>query len=126
MRTKVEGVGVDAGIIMICDKNYYDKYEGELDSRLSKIVSLKPGSYNIKWKIPDSWNGPLEGSGIVNVDSGSLVVSDPCYCIKDELWMEWLDIVKYAKEPEEGTIIIDSMGGDGRYEVRLEIQPSGN
>lgn len=121
--SEVEDVSVDAGIIMICDKNYYDKYEGKVDSRLSKIVSLKPGLYNIVWKIPDSWKGPLEGSGVVNVDSGSLVVSDPCYCIKDKMWMEWLNIVKYGKEPEQGTIIIDSMGGDGRYEVQLKIQP---
>lgn len=121
MYAKVEDVSVDAGIIMICDKNYYDRYEGKIDSRLSKIVPLKPGSYNVKWKIPDSWRGPLEGSGVVNMDSGSLVVSDPCYCIGKEMWHEWLNIVKHGKEPEEGTIIINSMGGDGRYEVQLEI-----
>lgn len=126
MYIEVKDVGVDAGIIMICDKRYYDKYEGKIDSRLSKVVPLDPGSYNIKWKIPDSWRGPLEGSGVVNVDSGSLIVSDPCYCIKDKLWIEWLNIIKYGNKPEEETIIINSMGGDGRYEVQLEIQPSGN
>ena len=120
MREIIEGVGVDAGIIMICDEDYFDEYGKKFDPRLSKVVNLSPGDYHVEWEIKKTWKGPIKGKGTVKISSGRMIVSDPCYCIED--WDRWLDETEYGKFPGDGVILIDKMGGDGVYSVILNIE----
>ena len=50
-----------------------------------------------------------------------MIISDPCYHFEDENWRKWLKETNFGAICERGIIIIDSMGGDGTYSVRLEI-----
>ena len=114
-------MGVDAGMIMISDRDYYSKHNGEVDEKLAKCINhLKPGSYDVKWKIPVTWEGPIEGRGVVEIVSGEMVISDPCYHFEEENWGKWLKETNFGTI-YDGIIIIDSMGGDGTYTVCLEI-----
>lgn len=121
MNRRVEGVGVDAGMIMIADEDYYIGNNGKVDWKLAKLIELDPGSYDVKWKIRETWEGPIEGRGVVEITSGKMVISDPCYNIREENWHKWLDDTDYGKRCRRDVIIIDKMGGDGSYCVELEI-----
>ena len=124
MNKFVKGISVDAGIIMLCDINYYKKYEEEpfFDDKLAKIINIKPGIYNCEWSIKETWNGSIDGVGLIKIDSGKLIVSDPCYCI-DKGWEKWLEDTDYGRNTPTDTIIINEMGGDGRYNIELVIVP---
>jgi len=113
-------VGVDAGLIMISDESYYDKYEKDENPDRKNILDIDTGTYQVEWKIGDTWIGGIEGKGTVLISSGKMVVSDPCYWIEN--WREWLDDTDYGKEKPYGTIIIDKMGGDGVYNVELYME----
>jgi len=115
----VEDVGVDSGTIMICDATLYSDRGGSIDPSLSKIIKLPPGTYNVSWKIKNTWNGSISGEGIVNNQSGEIAVSDPCYCMPHNRWSKFLDETDCLENPPAGTIVIDEMGGDGEYKVRL-------
>jgi len=125
MEMNFKRVGVDAGMIMICDKSYYDKFGYDFDGKLSYKKEVPNGRYNCFWLIPDTWNGDVEGEGILDVTSGEIIISDPCYCIQSKScsnWDKFLDITSFGENPEEGTIIISSMGGDGIYSVNITLE----
>ena len=122
-------IGVDAGMIMICDESYYQKYNYTKDLRISKEFTIKNGTYNCNWNIPKTWNGDVDGNGILRVTSGKVIVSDPCYCIggidddfDNDGWTRWLDDTNYGENIPDGTLILQSMGGDGVYTVHLKLE----
>jgi len=122
----VKNVGVDAGMIMICDENYYNKWGSKIGYGknkygviLSQKIKVKPGTYRVKWSIDNTWNGAISGEGTVKTDSGAITISDPCYCIRD--WDNWLDETSFGKNVSDDVILIDKMGGDGVYEINLEL-----
>ncbi len=123
----IKNVGVDAGLIMICDEHYYDKWrkivnygKNEYGVICSQKIIVKPGVYTVKWSIPNTWNGAISGEGTVGTGSGIITISDPCYCIKD--WDRWLQDTNMGNDVSDDVILIDSMGGDGCYEVNLKIE----
>lgn len=120
----VSNIGVDAGIIMICDESYYDKFDKEINHNLSKEIGIEPGVYNVEWSIIETWLGSINGKGIVNVPTGKIIISDPCYCAKD--WDKWLDETEYGKSCGDGVILIDEMGGDGVYNINLKMEEKKN
>ena len=122
MKKFIEDVGVDAGMIMISDKNYYDKYESKIDTRLSRIRKMKPGIYKVNWRIVKTWNGSIDGDGILKIKSGEMVVSDPCYCVGNNKWDKWLEDTEFGKYEPDGCIILSSMGGDGNYNINLDMR----
>ena len=119
MKTKiiVENVGVDAGLIMVADKDYYKKYKPVFTPRLSHQFDIDKGKYKVNWRIRKSWNGDIQGTGKVNITSGVLYVSDTCYIAED--WDKWLKDTKIGDIEPKGTLLIDKMGGDGVYKVEL-------
>ena len=123
MYKMVKGVGVDAGMILICDKDYYKQYEDKpnFNSDLTKMRVIKPGTYRINWSIIGTWNGPINGDGVVKIESGKMIVSDPCYCISKN-WDKWLEDTDYGRNIQEGSLIIDQMGGDGIYNIKLNLE----
>jgi len=121
MKKIVSGVGVDAGIIMIADEDYYIGNNGKVVWRSAKLIEIGSGSYDVKWKIKDTWCGPISGRGVVEITSGKMVISDPCYHFEDENWDKWLRKTDYGKICGRGVIIINEMGGDGTYSIELEI-----
>ena len=120
----VKDVGVDAGMIVICDKDYYKKYNDELKFDLSstKILKVKPGTYSINWIIENTWNGDISGQEILNIKSGEIIISDPCYCVKSENWDKWLSDTDYGLCISGDAFVINNMGGDGTYDLDLELQ----
>ena len=78
------------------------------------------GKYNINWEIAKSWNGTVGDSGELIVESGKIVVSDPCYHFPDHNeWLKLLDKHDYFQTVPYGCLVLDSMGGDGSYDVNL-------
>jgi len=122
MKTKiiVENVGVDAGLIMVADKDYYKKYKDVFDQKFSHQFDIDKGEYKVNWRIKKSWNGSIQGTGEVNITSGVLYVSDPCYIAED--WGKWLKDTNVGDIEPNGTLLIDKMGGDGVYKVELTFE----
>lgn len=135
---KFEGISVDAGLIIIADKNYYlnepwsgiDVESSEKCQDLGQVAKLPPGKYSVKWKIADTWNGPVAGEGILDLPSGTVVVMDPCYASKpdddDDTWGVFCDRLykgwrASSATPDPGTLVLDTMGGDGTYTVEVEF-----
>jgi hypothetical protein len=131
----VKDVGVDSGTIIVADVSIIEKdYKKEKDN--NHIIEISNGTYNVNVTILDSWNGQVSTSGTLKVTSGKIVVTDPCYIIgiEDEKWMDFLRKIysnwdkchgrlkkndNYTKEI--GIVIADNMGGDGIYEVSLNV-----
>ena len=124
MKKLIKGISVDAGMIMISDINYYKKYEKRsyIDSNLSKIIKIKLGDYKVNWNIDNTWNGNISGSGIIKIDSGKMIISDPCYCIGNDKWDDWLDETDFGLYEPKNCILINNMGGDGTYNIHLDIK----
>ena len=123
MKKLIRDVGVDAGMIMISDIDYYKKYENDydIDLNLSQLIRIKPGTYRVNWSIDNTWNGDISGSGIVKIESGEMIISDPCYCIHNDNWDKWLEDTNYGKIKSDNCILIDQMGGDGSYNINLDM-----
>ena len=121
-------IGVDAGVIMIGDIEYLDQVSKKDDPETwGRIFNVEPGTYKIDWVIDDTWNGDIHGSAEIKIQSGTMFVCDPCYIIgeerpdKDE-WMDWLNKTDYCRNLQTDLVfVIDSMGGDGNYEVELNL-----
>lgn len=141
MKHVFEGIGVDSGLIIICDADYFagqpwGKAGPHLMSsvlQLGKTVELPAGKYKIAWNIADTWNGPVSGDGELTVTSGTVIVMDPCYGSNEDhdAWSAFCDRIYDSWNitrvvPDPGTVILDSMGGDGCYEVEVEFTPIAN
>ena len=132
-----DGIGVDAGIIMVGCRSYLDsvpKRRGSKPERTGKVFKVANGNYKIRWKIPHTWNGSKQGTKRITISSGELFVSDPCYLIGNygkgyNTWCKWLDEHYFNPKDQNGknvfesdkAFVIDSMGGDGEYIVEMEL-----
>ena len=132
-----DGIGVDAGIIMVGCMSYLDTVDQRKDGmklKLGQVFNVKNGDYKIRWKIRNTWNGSVQGTKKIKITSGKLFVCDPCYIIgSDEKgkvsWCEWLHAEYFNPEDFNGKNVfksdkafcIDSMGGDGEYVVEMEL-----
>ncbi len=126
---KTKRVAVDSGIILICDKDFYKKY-GKIYLPellpLGEMLEVPKGKYNLSYEVEATWNGHIYGDGRLYVTSGIVIVSDPCYFIKDSKWQKFLDDYEFtlpAMPSPEGCVLIDSMGGDGNYPVKFKLAP---
>jgi len=126
-----EDIGVDAGMIIVCDTQYLidvNKKFGQrtkIDADLGREFKVQPGRYRVKCHIGDTWNGAIDEYGVVEIKSGALTVIDPCYVIQHESqknWLDWLSMVEFGKNPPFGVMILTSMGGDGCYTVELTLE----
>lgn len=122
-RFVAKNIGVDSGTILLADKDFYGIDHEEIGKKFQKVFLVEPGKYNVKWNIYDTLDGDVEGEGIINITSGKLVVSDPCYIVPtDEGWDKLLEITNYFRKSPEGTVVVDKMGGDGTYDVEMVLE----
>ena len=123
-----DGICVDSGMILISNISYL-KLNQEAQERLSKgkVFDVPNGTYKFNYSIPNTWNGSVKGDATITITKGKLVVIDPCYAIgrkSHQDWLAWLDKTNYGKNLEDSSAyIIDSMGGDGCYKVKLTLKP---
>jgi hypothetical protein len=126
MRLYADDIGVDAGMIMVADLGYLETVPKRDDpNTLGKVFKVRNGIYEASWVIPDTWNGRISGKKTLRVSSGKIFVSDPCYVIGGESdeWMEWLEATDYGEKLRTSrAFVIDEMGGDGCYEVILDLK----
>jgi hypothetical protein len=119
-------IAVDAGIILIADEDYYQRYEGLIKpnyDKLGKKHDLQKGKYYVEWKISQTWNGKVSGNGILNVTSGKILICDPCYIISNyNQWDKILNNTNFFKYIPEGTLVLDTMGGDGIYNINISFK----
>ena len=119
-------ISVDSGTILISDKSFYEKWNGKVldeNNELFKKFELENGQYQIEWEIDETWNGNVSGDGYINIDSGIVIVSDPCYHFENhDDWMKLLNSTDYLTSMPEGVMILDSMGGDGSYDVHIKFR----
>ena len=119
-------------MIIVCDLSYIDEFgrRSDHDEKLGKKFDIPNGVYYVKWNIPKTWNGPISGVNELEVTSGKIIVIDPCYVIgknddnvKSDGWMNWLNKTGFGKNVNSSkAFIIDSMGGDGCYKVKMEFE----
>lgn len=128
-------IGVDSGMIIISDLKGYDLLQSDYEDVIS-VTKVNNGTYKVRYEMADTWNGKVEGEGIVKITSGWMVVADPSYILKfeNEEWMKWVeslykggDINKARIHNKSGLkkknlILIDSMGGDGIFNFEMEIK----
>lgn len=118
-----KNIGVDSGTILLADKDFYGADHEELGKKFQKAFRVEPGVYKVKWNIENTMMGDVSGDGEINITSGKLVVSDPCYIIStDEEWDKLLEATNYFKKEPEGTVVVDKMGGDGVYDVEMVLE----
>ena len=128
MKTKqVEGIGVDAGLIIVADASFAKKKDFNKDN----IVSIPNGRYKIKIIVYDTWRGTVNTQGELKITTGKMIITDPCYIIEDEKWLEFLNMIfkdrttlrekNYEYLRSEGIVIADNMGGDGVYKVGIKL-----
>ena len=115
-------IGVDSGTILLADKDFYGKYHKPIERKYQKVFRVEPGRYNVEWKIDDTFDGTVDGIGVVNITSGKFVVSDPCYIVEEDKWEELLETTNYFEKEPEGTVVLNSMGGDGIYKVEMVLE----
>lgn len=127
MKKIANNIGVDAGMIMVGDLDYLkevDKKAEPTDNGLGKILNVPNGTYKIHWRIRKTYNGDIQGTETIVIESGKLFICDPCYIIGSthDGWMNWLNENDYGNNIDHaGVFIIDQMGGDGCYKVELDF-----
>ena len=126
MQRTVNGIGVDAGMIIVMDENYLKTVKHDLAQlNLGKVIKVPNGNYKVGWRIRDSWHGDINGEETLKVTSGKIIVIDPCYVIgkPDHTdWMAWLNATEYGEAlNSDQAFTIYSMGGDGEYKVELNF-----
>ena len=118
-----KNIGVDSGTILLADKDFYDADQKAIEKKFQKVFRVERGLYKVKWNINKTMMGDVSGDGEINITSGKLVVSDPCYIIPtDEEWDKLLETTNYFKKEPEGTVVVDKMGGDGVYDVEMFLE----
>ena len=125
MNKIARGIAVDTGLILISDPSFYEKWNGVLneDTRLYKKFKINNGKYLVKTHIKNTWNGPVSNEGIVEITNGKMIVTDPCYHFHPyDVWMKLLNSTDYLNDPIEGCLVLQKMGGDGRYNVEIEME----
>ncbi len=134
IKVKAEGIGVDAGMIMVADIGYakdvkkFGFCKKELE-RLGQMFDIPNGKYHVEWSIPETYHGDIKGDAELEVTGGKIFVCDPCYPIGKDVkgkhtdgWGEWLNHTDFGNDMKtEKAFVIDSMGGDGTYEVNLTL-----
>jgi len=125
MKKIVKDICVDSGLILISDKTFYNKYNGVVDEELCKKIKIKNGTYKVNWYISNTWNGRVEGKGILKVNSEEIIVSDPCYHFQKGSNLEWARVLNdtnyFTKEPD-GCVVLNKMGGDGCFNVHFNLE----
>jgi hypothetical protein len=115
-------IGVDSGIILLADKDFYGFGRKLIGKRYQKIFNVEPGVYEIKWNINKTMKGDIEGVGTINITSGKFVVSDPCYIVSEDKWDKLMEDTNYFKNEPKGTVVLDETGGDGVYKVEMVLE----
>lgn len=112
----LRGISVDAGMMIISDGNYLEDLGGKINKRLAKFIKVESGLYHVEWRIANSWNGDISGSGDIQVKSGNIFVGDPCYHFHNhphEFWIELLETNNYFRDGSKGHLIVETGGGGG-------------
>jgi len=125
MKKLIKEVGVDAGMIMIVDRSYLENLfnsEYIFPNPDAKLIKIKSGKYEVTWIIKDTWNGPITGEFTIEVTSGQIFISDPCYLVPEEKWSNFLEDIGCGNIVPQNTEIISSMGGDGCYDINLDFK----
>jgi len=119
-------ISVDSGTILIADSDFYksiNNCQREIDeASYYEVRNVGTGIYEAKCRIDEIWNGLYEAYGRIIVTSGKLVISDPCYIVEDEFWQPLLIRTGYLSFLFNGTLLLDGMGGDGTYDVDIELK----
>ena len=80
------GIYVDSVMIIVVDKSWFEKHKDKTPNYTGiQEIEIENGKYRVDWEIPDTWNGDVNGVGWIDVTSGKIVVSDPCYWF-DKNW----------------------------------------
>jgi len=117
-----KNIGVDSGTILLSDKDFYGKDHQPIGKKFQKVFKVDPGRYKVLWNIDNTFDGKIEGEGVIDITLGKLVVSDPCYIVAEDKWDDLLETTDYFKNVPVGTIVLDQMGVDGIYDVEMVLE----
>lgn len=108
----VRNISVDSGYILISDMDIYQE-EVNRDSKLYKVIKVDKGIYKVKVKCNDD----EVKEGYIQIRSGYMVVSDPCYHIEDD--REW-DVFYGDLDPNSKDYLLLEVS-DGTYKLVIEM-----
>lgn len=142
-----KGISVDSGCIMVADLDWViqqgwsypnkDQLELVIKDHDGKIHELPVGDYFAEIKINNTWNGNVGAGGLLHVTSGKIVVIDPCYLCDSpreqgtsihlkpdnaDAWSKFCEESEYGDKSPEGIVLMNRMGGDGEYTVRIDFK----
>ncbi len=124
---EAKDINVDSGIIFICDAKYYEPYSIKMEEfKNAYTYEAGVGHYRATWEMFDTYNGPIKGQEELELKSGIMIVSDPCYIVKD--WDKFLKehfiMVgnQYRVIRPNGAILINRQGGDGTFKINFQLE----
>ena len=131
MNITATNIGVDSGIIMVCDYDYLNKLSGNTYTnkklKMGDLRYIPNGKYTVDYNIEKTYNGKINGIAGLIITSGKILIIDPCYVIGNEdhsRWTKWLkDNDKGDNINSDNAFVITKMGGDGEYTVNLTLNP---
>lgn len=124
---------VDSGTIFVGDSSFFEKINSEnyavennkTFEQMGSTQNIKPGKYKINIKIEETWNGPNNYDFVLEINSGKIVVCDPCYVLEDSAYDKILDETDYFRKVNrkyKNVRCLDEMGGDGAYILEISME----
>ena len=110
--------GVDAGCICFIPMELAEAWNYESNTDLVHEIKAC-GEFEFKIEIPNSWSGDINVVGKIKTKKGFLL-GDLCYVIRED----WGRVCDSMDDMPAGICI--STGGDGGFEVSLELKEIGN
>lgn len=124
IKLQANNICVDAGLIILCDEAWLENNYSDVvpEQDLYSRFDIEPGEYNISVYIEHTWEGEINDFGVVEITSGTMIVTDPCYWYDDHTkWTRILDETDYFENEIPGIMVVNSMGGDGVYDLSLVL-----
>ncbi len=125
--------GVDAGNISVINAEEVLNPENPFTTRIVRPEGA--GTYEVTLTIPNTWNGVMKETALLTSPSGIFVVGDACYSFisidaDNDPWADflkrtgWLGLETEDEEPipPQDFALFVNTGGDGEFEVILEIK----
>jgi len=127
MDYRFDEVPVDSGVIVIADKSHYEGWGIKDNWRLRGTptppaykAQIDNGTYKANWEVYGIRKAA--GKGILEITSGEMWVSDPCYLVFDEKWREYMDKFLTPRKKPKGILFLDKHAGDGGFTVFLKLE----
>lgn len=126
MKKRFKKLDVDSGSLCIIDKKFLEQYGYDNSEDGCEEYELEPGCYEFKVNVThDDDDSDFEDTLADILTTGTIVVGDPCYVIKDEDWDRFINDTDFSRFYGEAGFHIET-GGDGTFNLDVEFEKTLN